>query len=200
MRVIYVILFGLSLFSCTNSTHQDNIKPLKEVENEMLKLVTSYFKSTIGIEEDFDFQKFSKLYSPEYKEYICNEAHTENFDSTIKVIIQFSQNKMNELKEKGAVIQTNEMFIKERFQKRDTLVYLIQTEILMIAENKNKKLTNTDYILAITNNYGDQWYLYQADIPNINNLLSYRLDNTSVREVSNLIKKHKPNSKIEELR
>jgi hypothetical protein len=70
----------------------------------------------------------------------------------------------------------------------------------MIAENKNKKLTNTDYILAITNNYGDQWYLYQADIPNINNLLSYRLDNTSVREVSNLIKKHKPNSKIEELR
>jgi hypothetical protein len=200
MRIIYGVIIGLSLFSCSSSLKQDNKKPINEVEIELIKLVNSYFKTTIGLEEDFDFQLFSNHFSPEYKEYICKEAHTDNFDSTMNRLIQFSQKKIGELREKGAIIQVNDMLIKEKFQKGDTLAYLIQTEMLLTAEIKNKKLTNKDYILAVSSNYGIQWYIYQADIPNLKNLIKYQLDKNAVNDVINLIVKHKPNSKMEKLK
>lgn len=201
MKKIAFILLCLCVFSCSDKTKEfkEKRKSIKSIERELLDLTKYNYNTFIGLNENVNIEEYSKHLTKEYKEYLCREAQMKNVDSVLTLSFQLGKSLMDDLRKKGAKISNGEFKIAEKRIQRDTLVYLIKTELIMTVESTHKKLTSTDYVLTISNNYGLDWYYFQADIPEIKNLISYRLDKNMVKETISMIGRHKPNSKTEKL-
>ena len=161
-------------------------------------MVESYFNSISGVDVDYNPVFFGKYISPEYKKYICKEAHSDNFDSVMISSIQLSKNLLDDLRKKGAVINVAKPMIVEKYIDDNLIVTILETKMTLISNEKRKKVTNLDYLIAVSENFGEQWYLYQADIPVIFKLLKKQVGYSQSKKILKINALHKSDSKIED--
>lgn len=198
MKYLIKHVFLFLIISCSNNPTENKRNDFKDSESELLTVVESYFKSISGVDADYNPVFFGKYISPEYKKYICKEAHSDNFDSVMISSIQLSKNLLDDLKKKGAVINVAKPNVVEKFVDDNLIVSILETKMTLISNEKRKKVTNVDYLLAVSENFGEQWYLYQADIPVIFELLKEQVGYSKSKKILKIIALHQPDSKIED--
>ena len=173
MRQIYcslLIIFILSNCKTEVKTNIEEKKSIKQIENQIIESVNEFENSIIN-SSDNNSQKFKDYLSPNYIKYFCEQTNIKekNIDETLDKIYLLTASIYNDFRKKDVQITSEVIGIKERIIEGDTLIFLIQNDIILTSQKKKKKLVSTDFILAISTNYGDKWFLYQ---PNINDFVS----------------------------
>jgi hypothetical protein len=203
MNKYLFIIISFLILSCSNNSESESALdekiPIKEIEDELLLLVDENISAMFEDSEE-NREIFKKYLSPEYKDYLAKDAQVANADSLLDLVFDMMVGMVQETKDKGGVFTSEVIGIKERLIAGDTLVYLVEYNTKLTIEKKKRQVTNTDYILTISNNYGADWYFYQPDVPPIKELIGYQLEEKATEQVMKFVGNHQPFEKIDTLK
>ena len=198
-KIIAITILFLGVRCTQNGTNNEVEKrSINEVETELLKLISEFQNSFVDGGE-LNEEKYKKYLSPSLKNEFVKEMKIENVDSALHTLFTATHTMMEDLRSRGAHISNKVIGIKEQLINGDTLVYLVQNDMILTIKDKNKKIVDTDYILAISNNYGNDWFFYQPHLANLKDLISNQIDLESYEEIQTFVKKYKAKESITNL-
>jgi hypothetical protein len=199
MKKLFFIIILFLGFGCTNNKIDKEKPSIEIVESELLLQISEFQNCFINGNEK-NAKLLAKHMSTSYKEYLRNDMQLNDVDSALNLLFQMTNGMMDDLRSKGAIISNNVVGIKEHIVRGDTLVYLVQNDLIMVVEKNQKKIIDTDFILAISTNYSLDWYFYKPDLPALKNILEDQISIKLIDEILVFVKDYKPHQKTIDLK